>query len=165
MNKWTTSKNNPYMTSQWDYFCGSSVLRGILFLEGCVAVKICLVSLSLFTLRTTSENPFTFILLGWKHESKSLDKGTKTFYKCLKIWVTWLFEYIVKYSAFDWYGSSGIYLTKETSINIRDPKLPEVGQLTNHHIWQLLHKLHLLWGFKVPSWNKDTHILQQVTDT
>lgn len=52
---------------------------------------------------------------------------------------------------------SGIYLTKKTSINIRDPKLPEVGQLTDHHIWQLLHKLHLLRGFKAPRWNKDTH--------
>lgn len=54
---------------------------------------------------------------------------------------------------------SGLYLTKKTSINIRDPKLPEVGQLSDHHIWQLLHKLHLLRGFKAPGCNKDTHML------
>ena len=54
---------------------------------------------------------------------------------------------------------TGIYLTKKTSVNIRNPKLPEVGQLTDHHIRQLLHKLHLLGGFKTPGCNTDRHKL------
>lgn len=58
----------------------------------------------------------------------------------------------------------GIYLTKKTSINIRYPKFPEVGQLTNHHIRKLLHKLHSLWCFIVPCCNTQAQETLQSTN-
>lgn len=52
-----------------------------------------------------------------------------------------------------------VYLTKKTSIDVGDPQLPEVWQLTDHHVWEFLHKLHLLWGFKAPRWRKEKLII------
>lgn len=78
----------------------------------------------------------------------------KTYLRCLECIISF---YCVSLCFPCHYKSfSGIYLTKETSINIWDPKLPEVGQLTDHHVRQLLHKLNLLWGFEAPVCNKDT---------
>lgn len=51
--------------------------------------------------------------------------------------------------------ASCIHLTEQTSIHVRDPQLPEVGQLTNHHVRQLLYELHLLRGFKPPGCNRE----------
>lgn len=48
-----------------------------------------------------------------------------------------------------------IHLTEQTSVHIRDPQLPEVGQLTNHNVRQLLDELHLLRGFKAPGCNTE----------
>lgn len=139
------------MTRQCDYFCGLSILRGILFLEGLVTVKICL----LFHSEKHKWKSIHFHFF-WKGDMKS-GKRTKT----ISVWrIEWDDYLSILYKVlFFSTGFLGIYLTKKTSINIRDPKLPEVGQLTNHHIWQLLHKLHLLWGFKVPGWKQRyTHI-------
>lgn len=52
-------------------------------------------------------------------------------------------------------NASRIHLTEQTSVHVGDPQLPKVGQLTNHHVRQLLHELHLLRGFKAPGCNRE----------
>lgn len=45
-----------------------------------------------------------------------------------------------------------IYLTEQAAVDVRDPEFPEVGQLADNHIWELLHKPHLLRALIVPRW-------------
>lgn len=130
--------------------------------------------MSLFhTLSTTNEIPITSIVLGRREKSQRRISNYLNGYIPQKVNRMFLwFIFVIQVCCMQYFlhffsafvschckRFSGIYLAKKTSINIRDPKLPEVGQLADHHIWQLLHKLHLLRGFKAPGWNKDTHIL------
>lgn len=49
-----------------------------------------------------------------------------------------------------------IYLAKQASVDIWDPKFPEVRQLADHHVWELLHKPHLLRTLIMPRWKNTT---------